>query len=319
MTRDHSLENFSPIGAKSTPAFLWYNGNLIEWEDALVHVNSVGHASVSSVFEGIRAYKNDAGKLGLFRLDEHLRRLLNSARICRLKMSFDEKDLRNAVMDLLRINNFGDDAYIRPWVFTKGVVREHITASWLDTIVIIDSWDAKSNLDNPRACKACVASWCKPGGNSLPPMVKAFSNYHNGRLASLEAWENGFDWPILLNQHKLVSEGPGACIALVKGQQLITPDLGSGILDSITRDTILKLACTELGMSVVERPVERTELYTSDEVFFMGTGWEILPIGEIDHLSVGGGDVGPLTAKIINLYSNIVRGRPESNWITLVQ
>lgn len=299
----------SPICSQPSPPYIWYNGSRADWGDARVHVNAVGHASVSSVFEGIRAYVGDDGQLRIFRLADHLKRLFDSARISRLTVTYDEQAITDAICSLVSDNDFASEVYIRPWLFPSGIIREQIAPAWIPTDLVIDSWGVDSKLREMMGCKTCVSSWTRNGSNASPPMVKAFSNYHNSRFAALEAWNRGYDWPIFLNQQHYVSEGPGACIALIRNGRLITPDLASGILESITRDTILRTVQEHLNLEVVERSVERTELYLAEEVFFMGTGWEILPILSIDDLPVGDGFVGPLTHSIAAHYDDIVRGR----------
>lgn len=310
----------SPIHPQGSPPFIWYNGSQVDWCDARVHVNAVGHASVSSVFEGIRAYQDDNGQLQIFRLADHLKRLFDSARISRLSIAYDVQEIADAVCSLVSRNEFSGEVYIRPWLFPSGIIREQIAKAWPPTDFVIDSWEVDSNLRNLVGCKTCVSSWIRNGSNASPPMIKAFSNYHNSRFAALEAWGRGYDWPIFLNQKNQVSEGPGACIALIRDGRLVTPDLASGILESITRDTILLAAQEKLDLEVVQRPIERTELYLADEVFFMGTGWEVLPILSIDDLKVGDGTVGPLTSSLASYYDNIVRGRTRhsSSWCTPV-
>jgi branched-chain amino acid aminotransferase len=159
-----------------------------------------------------------------------------------------------------------------------------------------------------RGCRVCISSWTRIGDNILPPRVKAFSNYHNSRLATMEAKANGYDWPILLNDHHKLTEGPGACVALVRHGTVITPDLSSGVLESLTRDTLLKLLPEVLNIPVVEREVDRTELYVADEAFYMGTGWELLPVLEVDGLPVGNGRMGPVAISIDRMYHDLVRG-----------
>jgi branched-chain amino acid aminotransferase len=151
----------------------------------------------------------------------------------------------------------------------------------------------------------------------MPPRVKAFSNYHNGRLAVIEARENGHDWPILLNDRHQVSEGPGACIALVRDGVVVTPSLTSGVLESVTRASALTLL-GELGVPAIEREVDRTELYLADELFFMGTAWEILPITGVDGLRVGDGAPGPVTERLAEAYTRVVRGQSDRHpeWLT---
>ncbi|MFY1703711.1 branched-chain-amino-acid transaminase [Micromonospora sp. WMMA1923] len=301
------------------PEWIWRNGTLSRWEQAQIHVNAVGHASTAAIFEGIKAYRADDGRLLLFRLDEHLRRLFDSARICRLDLPYSLADLRTGVFDLLRGNGYDRDAYVRPWAFPAGLIREQMVPAGSVCEVVIDSWPFRSRPDVTRGCRAGVSSWQRVSDAAMPPRVKAFSNYHNGRLAMMEARENGHDWPILLNERHKVSEGPGACVALVRHGTVTTPSLTSGVLESITRDTVLRLL-DESGEPVVEREVDRSELYLADELFFLGTAWEILPITSIDGLPVGQGRPGPVTRRLADAYARLVRGRSDrhTDWLTEV-
>ena len=303
------------------PEFLWRNGEIVPWADAVVPVRSVGHASVSSIFEGIKAYWNDEKEqLFVFRLEEHMQRFLDSTRISRLETPYSLEDLVQGAIDILKANNLREDTYIRPWNFIAGIVYEQIAPAGSPTETVIDTWPFKSMMRNERGCRVCISSWTRISDNVSPPRVKAFSNYHNSRLASIEATANGYDWPIILNEHQKVTEGPGACIGLVRDGVLITPDVSSGIMESITRDTILHLMQEELNIPVNERAVDRTELYVADEIFYMGTGWEVLPILEVDGLSVRDGKMGPITKSIDRLYHNVVRGMIDKymQWHTVV-
>ena len=303
------------------PQWIWRSGALVPWPEALIHVNAVGHASVAAVFEGIKAYRShDGGRMLLFRLDDHLRRLRDSARICRLDLPYPGPELTGAVLDLVRANGFRDDVYLRPWAFPAGVIQEQMVPAGIRCEVVIDSWPFQTGFGRQRGCRAAVSSWLRTSDAAAPPRVKAFSNYHNGRLAMIEARENGHDWPILLNDRHQVSEGPGACIALVRDSVVATPSLTSSVLESITRHTVLTLL-GELGISAVEREVDRSELYLADEIFFMGTGWEILPVVAVDGLTVGHGRMGPITERLEHEYARVVRGQSprHANWLTAVE
>jgi len=303
------------------PQWIWRSGRLVPWEAALVHVNAVGHASVAAVFEGVKAYlSHDATSLLLFRLDDHVDRLYASARICRLNLPYDRRTVSDAAVALVLANGYRRDVYLRPWAFPMGVIQEQMVPGGVDCEVVVDSWPFETGLGVERGCRAAVSSWLRVSDAAMPPRVKAFSNYHNGRLAMLEARENGHDWPILLNDRLKVSEGPGACIALVRDGVVITPSLTSSVLESITRATVLTLLA-ELGVPAVEREVDRSELYLADEVFFMGTGWELLPVWTVDGLQVGGGQTGPVTKQVEREYARLVRGqsREHRDWLTEVK
>jgi len=313
----------SSLACEQAPdaAFLWRNGEIIPWGEALVHVRAVGHASVSAVFEGIKAYWNsDDGQLYVFRLREHLKRLVDSLKIARLSTCFSVDDLVQATLELLRANQARQDTYIRPWSFIKGIVYEQIAPAGAPTETVIETWPFRSQMLQERGCRVCVTSWTRIGDNVMPPRVKAFSNYHNSRLAAMEAVASGYDWPVFLNDQYKVAEGPGACVALVRNGAVITPEISSGLLESITRDTLLSLLRDRLGLPVFEREVERTELYLADELFFMGTGWEVLPILNVDGLPVGSGTMGPITQDLDRAYHDLVRGMDGSypKWRTPV-
>ena len=294
----------SPAGSE----YLWRNGKVVPWSDATVHVNAVGHASVSAVFEGIRAYVAADGSLQVFRLDDHMRRLHESLRVVRLSCAYSVAELSAATVDLLRANDAKVDTYIRPWVFVAGFVKElALRTPASETEAVIDSWPSPSKMLTERGCRAGVTSWRRIDDGAMPPRVKAFSNYHNSRLAKLEAGAHGYDEPIFLNHDGKVAEGPGACIALVRRGRLITPQITDGALDSITRDTVLRL-CRDLRIEVEEREVDRTELYLAEELFFVGTGWEIMPIIDVDGLRVGDGKIGPVTRAIERAYHDVARG-----------
>ena len=295
--------------ADFTPAFLWLDDRLVPWKDATVHINAVGHASVSAVFEGIKAYASQRdGQLYVFRLQEHLRRLHDSARIVRLDVPWSVESLSGAVIDTLRANECHEDTYIRPWCFAKGIVREQIVPAHTPASTAIDIWPFRSGMLSERGVAVGISSWRRIDDMAMPPRVKAFSNYHNSRFAVIEAKRAGFDWPIFLNGHGKVTEGPGACVFMLREGRLVTPSISCGVLESITRATLLQLAAEVLHMEVVEREIDRSELYVADELFFAGTGWEVLPIVELDGLAIGGGRMGRVTRELDALYHAAVRG-----------
>jgi len=290
--------------------YLWRNGEIIPWEEATIHVNSVGHASVAGIFEGIKAYWNEADKqLYVFRLNDHLKRFLASIKMVRYGFKYTLAELIQFVLDTLRANEYRRDVYIRPYIFQKGIVRELLQAvPGKETELIIDSWPFTSYRDPDHAIDVCVSSWTRIADNVLPARLKCFSNYHNGRLAAMEANVSGYDWPILLDGQGKVTEGPGACLAIVRNGTVITPPITSSILESVTRDTVGKIVTEVLDMPFEERVIDRTELYVCNELFFIGTGWEIMPVASVDRLPVGDGKPGPIGRAIRKAYGEIVRG-----------
>ncbi len=299
--------------------FIWRNGEILPWKDALIHVNAVGHASVAGIFEGIKAYWNEEKQqLYVFRLKDHMKRFLFSIRMVRYGFTYTLEQLEQAVIDLLRANKYRQNVYIRPYVFQKGMVRELLQPQpGKPTELVIDSWPFEAYQSMDKALHVGVSSWVRISDHIMPPRLKCFSNYHNGRLAAMEATVNGYDWPILLDDAGKVTEGPGACLLLVRDGKVIAPPVTSGILESITRDTVAAFCKPRLGLEFVERPVDRTELYVAEEVFFVGTGWEIMPVASVDRIPVGSGEIGPITKRIAETYRSIVLGKDKDylHWL----
>lgn len=293
-----------------TANYIWMEGKVVPWDQALVHVNLLAHATVSSVYEGIKAYWNaDQNQLFVFRLDDHLRRFMNSIKIVRLNCAYTQADLREAILSLIRANDARQDLYITPLIYKTGILRWYSFPDLDNTTdVVIDMWPFVSHMTKERAVHACVSSWTRLSDNSSPNRVKCVSNYHNGRMASLEAAINGYDAAIMLNDQGKVSEEPGSCLVLARNGKVITPSVTSDILESITRETILQICREILGIPVEERSVDRTELYVADELFLCGTGREVLTIASVDRLLVGDGRMGPITKAIDRAYHDIVRG-----------
>ncbi len=289
------------------PQFVWVDGKQLPWNDATVHITQLGTSTVSLVFEGIRAYWNDAArKLFVFRLDAHLERFAQSIRLIRMKQTIANDQIRRGVIDLLRANNYASDTYVRPFAFTESATFGGMTSDQARIVLTTRDWP--SRLKSGQVSHACVSSWTRISDNVMPPRVKASSNYLNSRMASEEAKRNGYDVALILNPDGKVAEAPGACLMIVRDGKIITPSVTSGILESITRETLIQLCREELKLPVVEREVDRTELYTASEAFICGTGAEITPIASIDRFTLGGGSIGPITQRVENLYHDLVRG-----------
>ena len=298
--------------APNAPAharYLWVDGALVPWGQATVHASTLGWSTMGAVFEGIKAYWNEAeGELYGWQFAEHYRRFAASMRLMRMRPQFAPEQLVAASCELLRANDCRHDAYVRPLAY-------HADATWFGdmedsrTGIVITTAPFTSILGSGRAIRARVSSWTRVGDNQLSPRIKCISNYQNSRMALLEATLDGYDQPILLNSQGKVTEGPAACLFIVRDGVAITPSLTSGVLESITRTAVLRLCRDELGIPTQEREIDRTELYVADEVFFCGTGAEVTPVGSVDHYRVGGGGVGPLTARLERLFHDVVRGR----------
>jgi branched-chain amino acid aminotransferase len=297
------------VSAQTDPRFLWWNGRRMPWAEATVHVTELGWSTVAAVFEGIRAYWNEReGELYVFRLDDHLRRLLDSQKLVRMVPRYSVAELTDAIHDLLRANGYREDCYIRPLAYLGGGDKSFSSALGVETLMFIETKPLASRLLDGAGQRAGVVSWRRIDDTIMPPRVKNISNYRNSQLASTEAQLNGFDTAIILNTAGKVSEGPGACIMFVKDGALITPDANSSILESITRDAVMQLARNVLGLPVIERPVDRTELYLADEIFFVGTWAEITPVVEVDHYPLGDGRVGPITRQLEVAFRDVARG-----------
>jgi len=237
----------------------------------------------------------------------------------RFAFDYSVTDLSNAVLEILKVNQYKRSVYVRPYIFQKGMVRELLQAIPGKPVeLIIDSWPFQAYQDPSLSLNVGVTSWVRIADNVMPPRLKAFSNYHNGRLAAMESQVGGYDWPILLDSTGKVTEGPGACLLLVRYGKVIAPPITSGILESITRDTVKVLVEEVLKIPFIERVVDRTELYLADEVFFVGTGWEIKPVASVDRIIVNDGKVGKITSQIQDLYKQVVLGEVSRymKWLT---
>lgn len=291
----------------TNPKVVWVDGKLVPWNDATIHITNLGTSGVSSVFEGIRAYWNATQKkLYVFQLDAHLERFSQSIRLLRMKQSFTTAQLKQGVLDLLRANEYTDDTYIRPFAFIESPTFGAAPSATARIVLSTQKWP--STLKQGKMVNACVSSWTRNNDNSMPPRIKASSNYLNSRYASEEARRNGYDLAIFLNSNGKVSEAPGATLVLVRKGKVIAPSVTSNILESITREMLLQLFRDELKVPVVEREVDRTELYVADEAFVCGTGAELQPIVTVDRLPVGDCKAGPITQRLENLYHDLVRG-----------
>lgn len=290
------------------PKYLWWNGTQTQWEEATVHVTAIGWSSVGAVFEGIRGYWNgEHEELYVFRLTEHLDRFMRSMKLMRMEPRWDRDALIEACVTLARANECRTDTYIRPLAYFGSSTRGAFRGGGA-TDILITTNPAPSHLTTGLTQTAGVSSYRRINEDVMPPRVKNLSNYRNSQLASTEARLNGYDTAIILNPAGHVTEGPGACLFFVRDGVVVTPDLTSGILESITRDAFITMLRETLGYPVEERPVDRTELYVADEVFFAGTMAEVSPVTMIDHHTIGTGKIGPVTAQLDRLYNDVARG-----------
>lgn len=304
---------------------VWKNGEFVEWDDARIHIMSHVVHYGSSVFEGIRCYNTTQGS-AVFRLTEHMQRLVNSAKIYRMDSKYTRQEFCDATVELIRDSSL-DECYIRPIIF-RGLDEMKPAFGVNPLNNPIESWIAawqwgkylgEEALDT--GIDVCVSSWTRITSNSLPAMAKAGANYMNSQLIKMEALLGGFSEGIALDDRGMVSEGSGENLFLVNNGKLITPPLGASVLPGITRDSVIQIA-REMGIEVVETSVQRAALYLADELFFTGTAAEITPIRSVDRITVGSGKCGELTKRLQDEFFNIILAkRPApfgADWLTFV-
>ena len=295
--------------------FVWFDGQYLKWEEAKVPIFVHALHYGTAVFEGIRAYPSN-DNLYIFRLKEHMDRLRKSANVYSFTSKFSADKLCKAAVDLIRKNGIRESCYIRPLTFVgmHGIDLNVTKNSPTHTTIIIFPFAKYFKGDG---ISACISSWRRIDDESIPPMAKASGNYLNSVLATQECRRNGYDESILLDRNGCVSEASGENIFVVRNGKLHTPQLSDSILEGITRDTAITIA-RELGYDVVERPISRTELYLSDEIFLTGTAAEIIAITKIDGNIIGNGREGSMTKSIRENYERIVIGKSEKfmGWLT---
>lgn len=288
--------------------FAFFNGEIVPIEQAQVSVMTHALNYGTGCFEGIRGYWNaDEQQLLVFQLRPHMERLLRSCKILFMALPYNADDLCRITLDLLRREEFREDVYIRPLVYKSdhaiGVRLNDMTDGFALFALGFGQY-----IQGPAA-RACISSWRRIEDNIIPSRAKVSGAYINSALAKTEALLNGYDEAIVLGADGQISEASAANLFIVRDGVLITPPVTSDVLEGITRRVVADLARDELGVPVVERSIDRTELYIADEAFFCGTGVEIKPIAEIDRRPVGDGSVGPISARLVQLYGDLVRGR----------
>jgi branched-chain amino acid aminotransferase len=301
------------------PPYIWLDGELVPWEQATVHVTH-GHIFAHAIFEGIRAYWNkDQERLYIFRLDAHLERLYRSIKLMRMETPLTFDEVRRASVEVARANGYREDIYVFPTVYFPPTV--YLSRMAGPAHMYINTFPHASALDRKTGVRCAISSWTRITDNMLPARIKCWANYRNSAIAWTEATLSGFDEAVMLNTRGKVCEGPGACLMMIQDGTLITPPVTSDILVSVTRGTILQIGREVLGLPVVEREIDRTELYTAQEAFFCGTGAEVKPIASVDHYPIGNGEIGPITQAFRKAYHDLIRGidprYPE--WRTLVE
>jgi branched-chain amino acid aminotransferase len=299
---------------------IWRNGEFIAWDDAKIHVLSHVVSYGSSVFEGIRCYETPAGP-AIFRLREHVRRLVDSAKIYRMDtFTFTQEELAAAMIELVAVNKLSS-CYIRP-IALRGYGNMGVNGMKNPVDVYLACWEWGKYLGEEAMAggvDVCISSWTRIAPNTLPALSKAGANYMNSQLINMEAVENGYSEGIALDKSGYLSEGAGENIFLVRDGKIVTPSLGASVLPGITRDTVLTLAA-EMGIPIIEQTIPREMLYIADEVFFSGTAAEVTPIRSVDRITIGSGRRGPITEKIQKEFFAIVNGEKADRhgWLTPV-
>jgi branched-chain amino acid aminotransferase len=302
--------------ALQTTNNIWHNGNLIPWDKAQIHVMSHVVHYGSSVFEGIRCYAQSNGA-GVFRLQEHMTRLLDSAKIYRMPIPYTVDQLCSAVVDVVEANGVAP-CYIRPIAF-RGYGEMGVNPLKSPVEVYIANFPWGKYVPGHEGADVCVSSWSRLAPNTMPSLAKAGANYMNSQLIRMEAEVNGYSEGIALDVNGYLSEGSGENLFVVRNGVLYTTPLANSVLSGITRASVITLA-KQLGIEVVEQALPREMLYIADEVFFTGTAAEVTHLRSVDRIVIGDGNMGPVTSAIHDEFFAIVNGlKPDRhNWLTPV-
>lgn len=296
---------------------IWLDGEILNLKDSRINVLSPTAQFGLNVFEGIPCYWNEVTEhLYAFRLDDHFDRLLRSADLLEIQCPYSKEGLKSAFMEIVRACGYRENTSVRQTLYVGG------NGSWGSDgpvgmfIAPIKRRNTSAEY-NKKGLHICVSSWRRISGTMLSPRIKCGANYINSRMGQREALKNGYDTCLFLNDRGKVSEGPGSCFFMVKNGKLVTPGLTESVLESITRDAVIKIAA-DMGMGVEERSVDRTEVYTADEAFLCGSAMEITPVLSVDRHMLNGGAPGRVTEKIHGEYLEIVKGNREKwlDWVT---
>ena len=289
---------------------IWMDGELVPWSEAKVHVLTHTLHYGNAVFEGTRAYQTAEG-LAIFRLEDHCRRLYNSAKIVAIEPNMDYETVKQAHIELLRSNDFAQNVYIRPLIYLGyGVMGLYHKHAPVNTMIAAWEWGAylgEEGLENGIKC--CTSSITRNPNRSTFGKAKAAANYLNSQMAKYEAVENGFDEALMLDENGFIAEGTGECVFIVRDGKLVTPP-NDNSLESITQATVLEIA-RDMGIEIERRNITRDEVYIADEAFLTGTAAEVTPVNSLDHRIIGNGKRGPVTEKLQSAYFDAVHGRDE--------
>ena len=297
---------------------IWMNGKFVNWDDAKIHILSHVVHYGSSWFEGIRCYDTKKGP-AIFRLDKHMERLYDSAKIYHAQIPYSREDLEAAIIETVRVNKM-KSCYIRPIVYRGyGDVGVNPLNNPVDVSIAVWDWGTYLGADAlTKGIDTCVSSWTRPAPNTLPTIAKAGGNYLNAQLIKIEAIKAGYAEGIALDVFGYVSEGSGENIFMVKNRDVYTPPFTSSILPGVTRNAVMTLL-REAGYKVQEAPVAREMLTIADELFFTGTAAEITPIRSVNGFSIGAGKAGPITSEVQERFFDVVKnGNDHRKWLKFV-
>mmetsp|Transcript_59017 Transcript_59017/g.175586 ORF Transcript_59017/g.175586 Transcript_59017/m.175586 type:complete len:330 (-) Transcript_59017:80-1069(-) len=297
---------------------IWHNGRLIPWRDANVHILSTAVQFGCSLFEGMRCYATPRGP-AIVHLWGHLRRLLDSCKMYRIEVPYSAEELARACFEVVHGNGLVNGCYVRPMVLRGyGAPGMDGIGSPVETYVPAWEWGAYLGADAfSTGISCCTSSWSRPAPNTFPGMAKAAGNYMNAQLIKLEAQSNGFVEAVALGTDGMVSEGSGQNLFLVRDGELVTPPINGSNLQGLTRRSVMELAREE-GLTVRVEPIPREALYVADELFYTGTATEVMPIRSLDHITIGEGGRGPITALLQKRYQDVIHGRAEDRhgWLS---
>jgi len=301
------------------PSYAFFQKQFVPLEEARMGVMTHALHYGTSIFEGIRGnWNSQQRQMYLFRLREHYERMASGCRVMMINLPYSIDELCQITVELVARCGFEEDIYIRPLAYKSSQalgVRLHDLDD--DFLAFVIPWGPYLDMDKARCC---VSSWHRPPDNVIPPQVKITGLYVNNALAKTEAISNGFDEAIMLAPDGHISEGSGENIFLVIDGKLVTPAIYNNILIGITRNTVIELAKNELGIETIYRPIDRSELYTADECFLTGTAAHLTPVAEIDHRSIGNGEIGEVTKQLQTIYASVIKGNNSryATWCTPV-
>lgn len=298
---------------------IWMDGKLVPWKEANVHILTHTLHYGNGVFEGTRAYKTDKG-MAIFRLQDHTRRLLNSAKIVAINVPYTQEEIEKAQIELLKDNQFTSNTYLRPLIYLGyGVMGVYHKKAPVRLAIAAWEWGAYLGEEGlEKGIRVKTSSLVRNPAKSLFGKAKACGNYLNSQMAKFEAIECGYEEALLLDDNGMIAEGSGECFFIVRNGVLITPPSDS-VLESITQDSVIAIA-KGMGIEVERRNITRDEVYIADEAFFTGTAAEVTPICELDARVIGSGRRGEITHKLQNAFFDVVYGRDEkfSHWLTYI-